>query len=385
MHRSITGSRFPRRAFTLVELLVVIAIIGTLVGLLLPAVQSAREAARRSQCMSNLKQLSLAVLNYEVAAQQFPAASGDIKWYRINSSNGNWFAPSWIAAVLPYAEEQVLYDKVVTWIKGGFNVNSNSAYGVGSPFLTQPVVLRCPSDGGFGIKDGANSDIGDTSYHCNRGDIWAGASNDTSSRGVFNLQYGNASTPSASPNAIINSAKIIDGTGQTLMLAEVAVGVNGSTDRIAGMGASVTLSTITATAHKPSDCSGQISDSGYSGIVLNVQNGNRGQNWGNGVVDAATGFHATLPPNGASCTSSTSLLAMSGGATSYASASSYHGGGVNVAMCDGSVNFIKDTIDCGDPSATTIAHKAGTAGSSYGTWGKLATWRCAEVITNRPE
>jgi len=287
--------------------------------------------------------------------------------------------------VLPYAEEQVLYDKVVTWIKGGFNVNSNSAYGVGSPFLTQPVVLRCPSDGGFGIVDGANSDVGDTSYHCNRGDIWAGASNDGSSRGVFNLQYGNASTPNASPNAIITTSKIIDGTSQTLMLAEVAVGVNGSTDPIAGMGASVTFSTVTANASKPSDCSGLIGANGYSGTVLNVQNGNRGQNWGNGIVAASTGFHATLPPNGASCTSATSLLAMSSGAISYASASSYHGGGVNVAMCDGSVNFIKDTIDCGDPSATNIVHKSTTAASSYGTWGRLATWRCGEVIANRPE
>ncbi|MGN6544827.1 MAG: DUF1559 family PulG-like putative transporter [Aureliella sp.] len=84
---------YHRSAFTLVELLVVIAIIGVLVGLLLPAVQAAREAARRMQCQNNLKQLSLACLNFESARGGFPAV------YTAGSQ------PGWVTAVLPYIEQ----------------------------------------------------------------------------------------------------------------------------------------------------------------------------------------------------------------------------------------------------------------------------------------
>lgn len=92
-----------RRAFTLVELLVVIAIIGILVSLLLPAVQSAREAARRTQCMNNLKQLGLALLNYESASKVFPASG-------LPSPKGGW-GHSWMVAILPYIEQRAIYDK----------------------------------------------------------------------------------------------------------------------------------------------------------------------------------------------------------------------------------------------------------------------------------
>lgn len=114
-----------RSAFTLVELLVVIAIIGILVGLLLPAVQAAREAARRMQCSNNTKQICLAMLNYESAYQRFPA--GNTAWFPTNSiptpasrggrgsgvdTNNNWFNGmwSWSAPVLPFIEGTALYN-----------------------------------------------------------------------------------------------------------------------------------------------------------------------------------------------------------------------------------------------------------------------------------
>ncbi|MEQ1829070.1 MAG: DUF1559 domain-containing protein [Pirellula sp.] len=93
-----------RRGFTLVELLVVIAIIGILVGLLLPAVQAAREAARRMQCSNNLKQLGLAVHNYESASGRFPFT------YVINT--GNRKAGTWMIGLLPYIEQQSLYNSI---------------------------------------------------------------------------------------------------------------------------------------------------------------------------------------------------------------------------------------------------------------------------------
>ena len=96
--------RRTRGGFTLVELLVVIAIIGILVALLLPAVQSAREAARRMQCQNNLKQLALALHNYHTAHATFPPAG----FYDGGGANGSTL--SWHTTVLPFIEQQNLYD-----------------------------------------------------------------------------------------------------------------------------------------------------------------------------------------------------------------------------------------------------------------------------------
>ncbi len=97
----------PRQGFTLVELLVVIAIIGMLVALLIPAVQAARGAARRSACSNNLKQVGLAILNFESAAGKYPPGQ---TWTALpgREDRGDY---SWMALVLPYMEEQAIYDK----------------------------------------------------------------------------------------------------------------------------------------------------------------------------------------------------------------------------------------------------------------------------------
>ncbi|UBM38870.1 DUF1559 domain-containing protein [Bremerella sp. TYQ1] len=95
----------PRRGFTLVELLVVIAIIGILIALLLPAVQQAREAARRMQCSNNLKQMGLACHNYMDTSQgAFPPGS----YYKLQS--GQWDKHGWAVAILPFIEQNALYD-----------------------------------------------------------------------------------------------------------------------------------------------------------------------------------------------------------------------------------------------------------------------------------
>jgi prepilin-type N-terminal cleavage/methylation domain-containing protein len=95
------------RAFTLVELLVVIAIIGILIALLLPAVQAAREAARRTQCTNNLKQLGLALQNYHDKYIAFPINYGGNGQYNDTST-----AHSWMQGVLPYVEQQALYQQI---------------------------------------------------------------------------------------------------------------------------------------------------------------------------------------------------------------------------------------------------------------------------------
>lgn len=124
------GTKDPSRlGFTLVELLVVIAIIALLVTLLLPAVQAAREAARRTLCLSNLKQVGLALSNYESAHQQYPPTHNRNFW-------------SWISITLPYMEEQDLHDRMDFSVWAFPQERSSN-----TPALATPIkILQCVSD-----------------------------------------------------------------------------------------------------------------------------------------------------------------------------------------------------------------------------------------------
>jgi len=124
------------RGFTLVELLVVIAIIGILVALLLPAVQAAREAARRSQCMNNLRQIGLGVLNFEQSNGHLPAGSTT----RTPQLSGPYYS-TWSVDILPQLEQQAVYE---LWHpEAGFSRGINRA--LRETFLQ---VYLCPSDSG---------------------------------------------------------------------------------------------------------------------------------------------------------------------------------------------------------------------------------------------
>jgi hypothetical protein len=124
-----------------------------LVALLLPAVQAAREAARRAQCQNNVKQLALAVLNYESAQSELPAAS-DANWQNpstqilVTMYTGSQF--SWIVRVLPYVEQQAMFQQFDIKANTNFNTWRNSAAGAPQPQEAQPGALLCPSDGAQG-------------------------------------------------------------------------------------------------------------------------------------------------------------------------------------------------------------------------------------------
>ncbi len=118
--------RTAQRGFTLVELLVVIAIIGVLVALLLPAVQAAREAARRSQCANNLKQLGLALHNYHDVHKRLPWNYDSGNSTYPNQPSGRWHTFSWIVASLPFIEQGALYDQIQFHRFDGFGHPDNT-------------------------------------------------------------------------------------------------------------------------------------------------------------------------------------------------------------------------------------------------------------------
>ncbi|MBC7856670.1 MAG: DUF1559 domain-containing protein [Pirellulaceae bacterium] len=137
-----------RHGMTLIELLVVISIIGILVGLTLPAVQHAREAARRTSCQNNLRQLGLAVSLYHDANRVVPVTVS--AWYEGQRPAAQRSGQSWIVGILPQLEQQGLYDKLAPGLAGDFFSGGGLMNPVVRPHLASPLpVLHCTSDGGF--------------------------------------------------------------------------------------------------------------------------------------------------------------------------------------------------------------------------------------------
>ena len=154
--------RLRRSGFTLVELLVVIAIIGLLVALLLPAVQKARESARRLQCLNNLRQASLACLNYESANRHFPPANDALS---ASSTSQHRLDYSWIAHILSYMEEQAISDALdrdVDWYDVANEIPSTTPlHSLRCPTRSnaEPVTLTAPGGNAGGFGDRAESDM----------------------------------------------------------------------------------------------------------------------------------------------------------------------------------------------------------------------------------
>ena len=212
--------QFPRRAFTLVELLVVIAIIGVLVGLLLPAVQAAREAARRMQCSNNLKQIGLSMHNYADAHRKFPpgwlfsdprmANRGD----RPNRAPG-W---GWQTMILPYIEQGNLFNQISFDGRGLWEAPNNLV--VNQTFALQ----RCPSSG-----DPEHIRLGPNTIPIQPG---IASSNYLGVAGSF-VQSAYSNQPDGRRNGMMIEDRsmtfgdIPDGTSNTLLVGEVALSGNG--------------------------------------------------------------------------------------------------------------------------------------------------------------
>lgn len=363
--RRARGTALRRPAFTLVELLVVIAIIGVLVALLLPAVQAAREAARRSQCTNNLKQLSLATHNFHDTYGYFPSGIRQKAWE--NPTNpGDWGSGrdrwSYLTVLLPFIEQQPLYDQLVPHIGTGSRPWSN--FSVTQTWLNTVV---CPSDAGAQSVPSLNGGKTPISYHCNRGDMWV-SHTAHEVRGIFG----------SGQHLRVNMATILDGTSNTFLLSEAKIGVRGSRrvgEAIArdvghgGWGVYPPPSICLARVGANREITGSIETGGWL----------PGWRWAD-AHSVYTQWHVVLPPNSPSCGNTGEAWALVG-------ASSYHPGGVIVALADASVRFISETIDAGDPTLTERDFAVDqnrpqdyTGPSLRGVWGALGSSRGRESV-----
>jgi prepilin-type processing-associated H-X9-DG protein/prepilin-type N-terminal cleavage/methylation domain-containing protein len=333
--------------FTLVELLAVIAIIGTLVGLLLPAVQVARETARTTACGNKLRQLALGVISYEHAR----------KWYPDNGNSPNKNSQiSFLWDVLPFVEEQATYDK---FYKPIF-VDKVAANNGGLTSLAI-AALRCPSDQASSDSDGSGEP---TNYRCSIGDHYSPHS--VARRGPF----GNLSNWS-------NASRVTDGLSNTVLLGEGTVYRTNSTDV---RGSMVLASGFSATS-RPDACLNALNSPTWVLVGNGTGKVIPGTRW---LHSDFVAFQTILPPNAPTCTSATDGMAAINPAVS-----SYHSGGANVAMCDGSTRFVNEAIDTGDLSLALLGSGATNVHFVWnyigpcrwgGVWGQLGSQRGGEVI-----
>ncbi len=382
--------RSKHTGFTLVELLVVIAIIGVLVGLLLPAVQSAREAARRMSCSNNAKQIGLALHNYHSAFNQFPAQRAGTTGFKgfigtVNPDNNfsNKRRLSMLVGLLPFLEQQPLWDTISNPVTVQFNgtVRTQPWPAMGpvpwtgqyTPTRTVLSPLNCPSDSGPPVT------YGTTNYGAVVGDVirGLGAANPAKEirRGMF------------VPTTATRFRDVVDGTGNTIAVAEITNSL-GARDLSGGaaydIGGEINL--------RPQECADTVDPlrpkffapgillMGYAAPIGKWGDGGRGNRWMDGGGNYS-GVNTVLPPNKPSCS-----YASGDAGDGIWTAGSFHPGGCHIVMGDGSVHFISENIDAGDPSIPAV----GTPGwggspagmqSPYGVWGGLGTTNARESVS----
>lgn len=350
-----------KKGFTLIELLVVIAIIAILIALLLPAVQQAREAARRTQCKNNLKQLGLAHHNYhDVYGRFIFRKGGNIQYAGAGDDRGNANRLSGFMGLMPYLEQAPLYNLVAA----GDPTNAPPIPPGGpvgwSGWAKWNVVipgLGCPSDGFRPTKNLT------TNYVFNIGDTNQGSRDSRTVRGMFGYQTG------------FGMRDVTDGTSNTILMGE-HVAADFAQFTVAGNNSPLVITSFAQnwTGNVPSTCKAMMVGNRWA--VNTLVKAKVGVFMWDGQAERV-GMTTILPPNSASCSDDNNANADS--VNSLVTPSSYHTGGVQVLLCDGSVRFISENIDTGNLTIATPANTSNAA-SPYGVWGALGTRGAGEVV-----
>ena len=362
-----------RYGFTLVELLVVIAIIGILVGLLLPAVQAAREAARRMQCSNNVKQMGLALFNYESAYKRFPArrygTTGNNGGTAIAANTGTYATNrnhnsgriSPFIGILAFLEGSNLFNQITSG--DAANAPGGPRGDVGwAVWDTPPAAYRCPSDAGY-----TGTNVRRISYAVCGGD----------SPGSATLQLNNHDTRGVFAGRMLwrRISDLTDGTSNTIGISEVQT--NSATD-LSDVGFTIAsnqvrlhqgYAIVPGVGASPIICRGAATGQFYTGgLSVHFR---RGINWTDAPF-ALRGFNTVGAPNSAACGDLGTFGDQNSGVFPP---NSGHTGGVNAAMCDGSVRFISNSIDTGNQAV----FQGNTGLSAYGVWGALGSINGGEV------
>ena len=330
MNQSTKSNAHPaRQAFTLVELLVVIAIIGILVALLLPAVQAARESARRSSCVNNVKNLAIALHNYHDTNGEFPAAADFPNEKNWNPLTDRALFHNWAIRVLPFVEEQILSDlfviNEVTRVRDDPAGNTNSV-----ARSTRLEVMICPSDseadtpfeGSGGVWARGNYGLNGMQYYPNA--FWRNAKETFGNDADFSFQIGIAGLSDTGTSHALSLSKITDGTSKTVMLAEMRAGVTESDRRGVWAMAMCGSSFHCRHAGFPPNACGDTNDDVFGADDIVDQVG----------LDVLADQCMALDPSNPN--------------SAQTVVRSQHPGGVNVAMADASVHFIVDFIESDD-------------------------------------
>lgn len=402
-------SFISRRAFTLVELLVVIAIIGVMVGLLLPAVQAAREAARRMSCGNNFKQIGLGLHNYHAAYDQLPMHGTGPTNEMANTDDpptrpggGTRLELSYLVGLVPFVEQQSLWEQIslpsvgpppasIRWDAFGprpWNV-------LYQPWLTDVSTYRCPSDPGFGLPSAGRTNYaactGDSFYNAEDGvTVWNTATNRwmyrTDSLAMERSRCGLRGTfVTRKPTKFRD---ITDGLSNTIAVGEITTGLDDRDIRTTSFTNAKGGFVIVASNPKRCEDLGLYIDPRRprfwnAAATLYGSVSQRGYRWAD-FHTLQTQMNTILAPNSEVC--------LVGGSDTYGLAppSSRHQGGVHVLMSDGAVKFITDSIEAGNARAQTIYCRALAAmnnstrpagsQSPYGLWGALGTRETKETI-----
>ncbi len=329
----------PDRGFTLVELLVVIAIIGVLIGLLLPAVQAARESARRVSCQSKIRQIALALLNFETVNKTFPAAVKGDPGSTPSDANGAVARESWVVSVLPGIEEQRLYDTYNRAVSPAHASNQ-------AVRSTRLPVFLCPTDSFNGSPFMGSQGVDTPAL----GDNWARANYAANATlGELNpASPKTGSTPEAWGRSLVRGMmgfnravriqEVIDGTSKTVLLAEIRAGLFPYDNRgvwalgVAGASSIWGHGGIDGDNYGP-NCAEPFADDIFNCDQVRTAAG------GDRLVALRMGCYgpAGRPESG------------------QATARSLHQAGVFVCMTDGSVRWIDDSIEVRPSTATSLS------------------------------